>query len=241
MNVSPPPNVSTLVSMISFTCPMSHYTINNTNNLLSYTTGGATYTHDIPVGNYTAEELKQHLQSQISVLTAVSYDRKANKLDFFSDTASYTFNSASTCLGLFGISVAEQSSTLNALQIHRLTPSGVVNLAGTSSIYIHSNISASCFDARTKGILPILARVPVDTDRNGILHHEPKHPFKSVLQMKSIDYFTFSLEQDDRTLLDLNGEHWSISLQIDFVYEKPFKSHRRMTDKDDTEEENEDE
>jgi hypothetical protein len=48
--------------------------------------------------------------------------------------------------------------------------------------------------------------------------------------MKSIDYFSFSLTKDNQQQLDLNGEHWAITVQIDFLYEKPFKPHRRMND-----------
>ena len=48
MDVSPPPNVNILVSVVSFSCPMSYYVVNATNNKLHYTvSNGATQTYTI--------------------------------------------------------------------------------------------------------------------------------------------------------------------------------------------------
>ena len=79
---------------------MSFYIINKTNNTLVY---NINQSYTIPVGNYNALELADHLNSNIAVFTNVSYNSKSNEFSFFSGS-SFKIESTSTCLQLLGYS-----------------------------------------------------------------------------------------------------------------------------------------
>jgi hypothetical protein len=224
-DISPPANVSILVSVVSFSCPMSYYVITSNNNRLTYSVGGSTFNYDIPVGNYTATELATNLQSFIPTFTTVDYSKVNNKLRFYNTAGNqFTLQSTSTCFSLIGFTPGvNHVSANNGLGIQVLLADSVVNLSGINSIYIHSNISPANFDSRNNSTLGTLVRVPIDTTRNGILHYQPAKPFSFILQNQSIDYFQIKLEDDNRNHIDLNGQHWTMTIQIDYQYLKDFK------------------
>ena len=94
-------------------------------------------------------------------------------------------------------------------------------------------------DSRTGKTTNILARFPVDSDRNGILHYTPQFPYKSILQNTVIDFISIRLEDDERKSIDFNGQHWCLTIQLDFQYEKDFKVAKTMDGvKEDDNEEN---
>lgn len=223
-DISPPANVNIIVSVVSFSCPVSYYVINSNNNRLTYTVSGTTYNYYIPVGNYTATELASDLEFLL-VFSTVTYSKVDNKMRFYnSGNNQFILHSTSTCFSLIGMTEGvNHTSFNNGLNIQILISDSVVNLSGTKSIYIHSNISPANFDSRNNSILGTLVRVPIDTTRNGILHYQPAKPFSFILQNQSIDYFQIKLEDDNRNHIDLNGQHWTMTIQIDYQYLKDFK------------------
>lgn len=229
-NLSPPHNVDMIASVQSFTCPMSFYIINATNNFLVWNTQSNSGSVTIPFGNYTITELVDFLKTQLTFLNSITYDKKTSKILFQKTTYSagensktFIFANASTCFTLLGLNSSyNATSSGNDLQ-HSLLSENVVDLSGINSIYIHSNLLTYSLDSRSGGLSNILCRVPIDTDRNGLLHFNPQESYKTILRNKVIDYISIKLEDDEERSIDFNGLDWAITLQIDYRYIKTTK------------------
>ena len=205
--IAPPtPNIEMLLSVVSASIPMSFYVVNSTNNKLVYNTN---QTHIIPSGNYNATELKNELET-ISIFSSVTYCSKFNKLTF-TGVSSFTIEETSSCLKLLGLTKKQQTSSGNTL-----VGDSVVNLAGISGLYLHTNLLNNNLDSRTGMFSNIIARIPVDTAPNGILQYASQNEFKTVINDTVIDVLRIQIEDDEQNLVQLNEQEWAITLQIDF-------------------------
>jgi len=228
--LTPPHNVDMIASVQSFTCPVSFYNINATNNYLLWNTQSNSGSVSIPFGNYTISELIDYLKIHLTFIQSITYDKKTSKL-FFQKTTyttgetskSFSFSNMSTCFTLLGFNKNNHAtSSGNDLQ-HSLFSENVVDLSGINSIYLHSNLLTYSLDSRSGGLSNILCRVPVDTDRNGLLHYNPQESYKTILRNKTIDYISIRLEDDEERSIELNGLDWAITIQIDYRYVKSTK------------------
>ena len=140
-----PENTQIMVSIVDLILSVSYYIIDESNNRLYYTDGGSDeYVFTIPVGNYSATELANHIESMISILSSVSYSLVNNKMRFFSDSTIFMLKHNSTSFDILGPTTNENHlSSDNGLRINVLVPNGVVNLAGINSIMVQSNIATS--------------------------------------------------------------------------------------------------
>ena len=213
--IAPPLNVTMEISVVSASIPMSYNIINSTNNLLVYNTN---QTFTIPIGNYNALQLADALKDNINILSNVTYSSRFNKFTFTS-TQTFTIELASTCLKLLGFTNAQHSSPNDVL-----TSNSIVNLSGISSIYVHSSLLTNNLDSRTKTLSNILCRIPVDTASYGILQYINNNNFKCSVNDKTIDLLRIRLEDDDTNLIQLNGQEWVITLQVDFAYKRLLKN-----------------
>lgn len=194
----------------NFVCPMSFFVVNDSNNTLIV--DETTYT--IPEGNYNANTLQTKLASLLSSFT-VTYDATTNKLTF-QKTSSFTFASNSTCLKLLGFAEATaQTSVAN-----KLTSTYVVNLAGTSLIYIDCpNITTRNISAKQNGgFTSIIKNVLVDVPYGSVLSYVNNTNSATLLGEKCISYFHIRLLDDDYNLLDLNGQYFTLTLEL-FYYQ----------------------
>ena len=242
-SLNPPDNVDIICSVVNFTCPISFYVVNSTNDRLDFGTASSTGSYQIAHGNYTATELASLLQTNLTIVSTVSYNKITNKFVFNAlvPTPSFYFASTSTCLNLLGFSLGTTHYSSNFFGGHQLLSDNVINLSGPNSIYIHSNLLTYSLDSRTGALSNILARVPIDTDRNGILQYSPEMPFKTILRNKTIDYIAIKLEDDEERSIDFNGLHWAITLQIDYRYQKETKAMSNLLKVDETLQDNSEE
>jgi len=192
---------------------MSFYVVTENNNTLII---GLT-TYIIPTGNYTILEIINLIETNIAILTNVTYSKITNKISM-TGSSELVLSANSTCHRLLGFSKGIHSSTANVLTSDR-----TVNVAGVSSIFIHTNLLTDSIDSRTGGYSNLLARIPVDASRNGFLNYSPDIPFHAMIANKTIDFITVSLEDDDNNAIDLNGQHYQLTLQFDFQYTREFK------------------
>jgi len=217
-----PENTQIILSVVYVILPISYYIINESNNRLYYTEGGSDeYLLTIPVGNYSAPELADYIESMISILSSVSYSLVNNKMRFFSDSTIFMFKHNSTCFDIIGLTPNENHlSSDNGLGINVLVPNGVVNLAGINSIMVQSNIATSSISSSSGGGTNTLCRVPITVGRNSVMCYTPQSPLQTILNSRSIDYVDIALTDSDMSSIDWNGQHWSITLRVDFQFEK---------------------
>jgi hypothetical protein len=217
-----PEGTQLIVSVVDMIVPCSWYIVNESNNRLIYGEGGSEeYTLTIPVGNYSAPELARFIESMVSCLSSVSYSLVSNKILFFSTSKIFMFKHNSTCFDIFGLKSNENHLSFdNGVGINVIVPDGVVNLAGINSILVHSNCATSSISSSSGGGTNTLCRVPITVGRNSVMCYTPQSPLQTIHRARSIDYIDISLTDSDMSPIDFNGQYWSITLRVDFQFEK---------------------
>ena len=99
----------------------------------------------------------------------------------------------------------------------------VVDINGSiHGVYIRSNLtSQNLIDSQNSNLSNILARVPIQVQSGGVIFFNPRDSlFKAKVKIQDIDNITILLTDERNRLLDLNGLHFQLGIQIDFIYEK---------------------
>lgn len=203
-----PNNLDIVMRVDNFTCPISFFVVNESNNTLVTSTG----TYTISTGNYNALTLKSALDGLMSGYT-ISYDGIKNKLTF-SRSSPFTFLSTSTCLKILGFAEDQDHVSVS----NSLTSSFVVNLAGTSQIYIDiPNITTRNISAKNDGgFTTIVKSIVSDVAYGSVLYYTNNTGATVVLGEKYISYLQVRLLDDDYNLLDLNGQYFTLTIEFSY-------------------------
>jgi hypothetical protein len=192
----------------NFTCPISFTLVNTSNNRLT-TDAGSFF---ITPGNYNALSLRAELARLLPTFT-VSFDSVTGKLTFQAG-ASFSFLSSSTCFKLLGfIEGSNRASTANSL-----TSDYVVNLSGTSLIYIDvPNLTTRNVSSRNGGAFTTIVKsLPVAVPYGSILSYVNNTSAATKLGEKYISFIQVRLLDDDYNVLDLGGQHFTLTIEIFF-------------------------
>lgn len=206
-------------SVMAFTCPVSFYNINSTNNLLSLTIASITTNYYITPGNYNVDTF-------ISALTAlepsftITLNSITNILSIRHSTTNFTINSTSTIYSIMGFkkSTSYTSSSL------ALTMPYTVNFAGLNSFNIHfDNIVTRNIDSFTLSNSSIIASIPVNANQASIIFFNKSFDFEFLVSQNIIDFIQIDLKDDIGNFIDLNNCHWNLTLQFTSYMDKPRK------------------
>jgi hypothetical protein len=109
------------------------------------------------------------------------------------------------------------SDTTEALRYSQ----NVIDINGSiHGVYIRSNlVSKGTLDSQNGTLSNILARLPINVQSGGIIFGDHNH-HKSIVDLKYINTITIRLTDERNRLLDLNGLHFQVAIQIDFLYGK---------------------
>jgi hypothetical protein len=196
----------------NFVCPISFFVVNNSNSTL--VVNSTTFT--IPEGNYNALTIATQLNTLLAPLSiTTTYDGTNNKLTFTRASA-FTFQSTSTCFKLLGFEegVARPSAG------NSLTSDYIVNLSGTSLIYIDipSVTTRNVASKNNGGYTTIIKSIVADVPYGAVLSYVNNTNSAVVLKEKYISYFQVRLLDDEYNVLDLNGQHFTLTLELFFYY-----------------------
>ena len=245
-NIEVPLNQRALVSLQSATIPYSFYNIRtDVNDTLIYeikdetagtTTGSVTLT--LLNGNYTAYSLADAIVTQINNAPTVglitydfgmNYDSDKNKY-LYSITnktnanvleVNFSFgDSIKSCnveMGFEPLNHRFKSNTSETLRFSQ----NVIDINGSiHGVYIRSNlVSKGTLDSQNGTLSNILARLPINVQSGGIIFGDHNH-HKSIVDLKYINTITVRLTDERNRILDLNGLHFQVAIQIDFLYGK---------------------
>ena len=194
------------VHVLTAWIPLTYYNVTQSNNRfdLAYSPTD-TQSIEFPVGNRDIDELVEILNEELRHAFEASYDPSTNKMTLSQGSSAISIESSSTCLGLLGFEPG--------VHIGAVTARYGVDLTRTTSILLRSNLHGTNRDPFTKRMSDILCKVPVSHQQpNEIIEY--KQPAFVRITNPSLTHFTLGLYDDDNQPLDLNGNRWTVTLQI---------------------------
>ena len=140
-----------------------HYEINESNITLELipSEGGGTPIINLPTGNFNIDDLVVYMNDRFPAGLVCSYSENTNKITL-SQSSPFSVGTGTTCTGLLGVRVGDVF--VNGVYE---TPDGI-NLAGTSSFYIKSNMRTLNRDPVSLGYNNIIAKIPITRSYNGV-------------------------------------------------------------------------
>jgi len=207
------------------------------------TTNTGTGVLTIPAGNYSAISLGNFVEGKIPdlTLTGTNYDFTMT-MDYQPDSQKYEYSitgigadvnkslvlqllfdsgaNASTHARIeFGFRKRDVLITPTSNDKER-TSDNVIDINGSiHGVYIRTNlVSSGTLDSQNGTFSNILARIPIKVQSGGIIFAESEHnTHKSLVDLNNIGILTIRLTDERNRLLDLNGLHFQIAVQIDFI------------------------
>jgi hypothetical protein len=204
------------MSVQSATIPYSFYNIDYFNNQFVYNVnGGSDILVEIPQGNYNTTTLRNYLSSVMTGFTIV-YSSLDNTFTFTHPTAEFEFKDNSTCMECLGFDEnLPHSSTTRILK-----STNSINLFTIRNIYIQStNLMLNNINNSTPNLGSILASIPLTTGANSVINYNNFNNVRSSVtysDMRNLGILNVNLTDQDGDTIDLNGCHFSLTLQIDY-------------------------
>ena len=212
------PNIlRSYISVVNAQFPVSFYTINATNNTLTYIYNVPTsiikYTISIASGNYNASSLITALTTAFTTNTVpmtISINKLTGKLTFTSSLNYSFYQSSNSMMPVLGFS---NTSTFTSAS-YILTAPYPLNLLGIKVISIKSAILAiSAYTSETLGFSNTLATIPINVPSFDLVSHSSNNDLdKHILRVKHIDAIDISLMDENENLIDFNNIDWTLTL-----------------------------
>lgn len=195
-----------LLSITDVALPVSWYVVNSTNNTISYTADGLAQTIVLPQGNWDAKSLAQFINTAQTNFS-LSYDATSFKFTVSPNAKTIRFANGNTLL-----SISPQVAGTTSPFI-----GNVVDLAGTRSVFVRTNLTTRCLDSLSKGRSNLLAKIPVLVESGQVLHYSNPGQFKTAITETDINVIEVFLLDENQQVLDFNSCNWSMTLQFDVV------------------------
>ncbi len=193
--------------------PYSFYNISPVNNILKYTiNSGAVQVMTIPVGNYNVTTMIAAIIADEPSFT-ITYNVKTNKLTFSHATYEFTLESDSTCFEVIGFS--ENVAYASTSQV--LTSTLSLNLFTIRNIYVTSdNFQLNNVNNSTPNKSNILCSIPITSAIHSIISYSNIYNVRNMIHnVHNLTNLHIKLTDQDDDLMDINGNHWSMTLEID--------------------------
>jgi hypothetical protein len=201
------------VSVQTAMIPYSFYNVSSINNTLKYTiNGGATQTLTITPGNYNVNTLITAITTDIPAFT-ITYNSKTNILTFSHSTYDFTLESTSTCFEVLGF---EDNITYTSTS-QVLTGTISLNLFTIRNVYVSSdNFQINNINNSTPNKSNILCSIPIDTSHHSMISYSNIYGVRNMIHhVHNLTNLHIKLTDQDDDVLDLNGCHFSLTLEID--------------------------
>lgn len=204
------------ISVQSASIPYSFYNVDGFNDKLIYSVGGGpNIVINIPQGNYNTTSLRSYLLTVMTGFT-ISYSSLNNNYTFTHATNDFSFKASSTCMEILGFEENVDHNSSSRV----LTSTCCINLFTIRNIYIQSpNLMLSNINNATPNNGSILCSIPLTTGQFSIVNYFNTNNVRSRIDsIRNLSSFQVSLTDQDGDILDLNGCHFSLTLQIDIEF-----------------------
>jgi hypothetical protein len=203
------------LSVVNASIPYSFYNINSNNNTIQWIEDPyisfIVHQYSIPEGNYTINQLITTLNTLLSPLV-LNYNSITNKITFTHPTQQFAFyNGNNTCFELLGLTDVNHFSSVGRVLVSDL----VCNLFTVRSICVCSNYHTSNFHSNKHHMNSVLCNIPVNSNINSVILYENTNNFRNNLFCSNVDELSIKLLDQNANIINLNGAHWSMTLQFD--------------------------
>ena len=227
-NIEVPIGHHIMLSIQSATIPYSFYNIDSNNNkiylefqYLDEDIGEEVWSDNITIyeithGNYNAYQLASYLTNILPL--KVTYDSIKNKFKYTSigedNVFDFRFHLETTASSSLGMCEDLQYNTSFSRVL--ISPY-VINLASKQCIYITSNYHTGSIDNVISKNYSILCCVPIVGQPYSLISYKNTGNFRTNLFSNLMSYITIRLVDEKNNLIQLNGQHFNITLQIDVM------------------------
>lgn len=203
----------------SFTCPVSWYLINDSNDTLTYVVNGNEYSVKFLHGNYNVKSFMTQFLSQMPAGFTIRTDSILNKFVIGYTTQFYIIATKSSIIRILGGDPTEgtyASSFSNAFMFPY-----VYNFAGLNSFNIKCNsIRTDNLDSQDQcSTSPIIASVPVNAGANRVVYYEKRNDFEFEVKEAVVETLEIQIEDDVGNDIDFNNQHWNLVIQVNYIRE----------------------
>lgn len=204
------------VELISAEIPFSFYIITSSNNSLQFNDGSTTYTINVPVGNYDGTTFAATLKTLMNAVSSsfdVVYSLSTYKIQFTRSAGNFQiFYATSTIAMVIGL-------TANSTVTNNFICQKISNLSGPNYLLINSlaltrpKVTRSYNGTSQSNIL---YKCPIDVNPGSIIiQKNTKSEILKFALPQTISDIDLSLKFPDNSIVNLNGQTWSISLLLE--------------------------
>ena len=201
------------VSVQTASIPYSFYNCDDFNHLLNYTENSVSHSVIIPQGNYNVSTLITQLKLLMGVNFNIVYNNLDNTYTMTNTLYEFQLLSSSTCFEMLGF----KNKTTYSSSLKLLKSVFSINLFTIRNIYISSNnFILNNVNNSTPNNSSILCSVPIQSSSGSIITYSNIFNVNNeVNNVHNLTLLHVKLTDQDGDILDLNGCHFSLTLQLD--------------------------
>lgn len=205
--------------------PNTFYNVNSTNNTLSVTETGGSYTAQIGSGNYDVASFITALKAELETESLANGDGNTFTIVKDDITGKFTFSysgasatvqfndSGSTMFGVLGLTTGTNHSfTVASPLIGQQV--GFQNKIRMLAIRLGGDVSVSNYFGNNSNP-NVITQVPVISDSFTDIYYPNDSTHSDIIRLgatNSASSFNIELVDEDDRVVDLNGEEWSFTL-----------------------------
>ena len=201
------------VSVQTASIPYSFYNCDDFNFKLNYVENSITYSKLIPQGNYNVNTLSTALKTLMGPNFSIVYNSVDNTYTFTNTLYDFQLLSSSTCFEMLGF----KDKTTYTSVAKSLKSVIAINLFTIRNIYVSSNnFMLNNINSATPNNSSILCSIPIQSGSGSIISYSNIfNVYNEVHNVNNLTLLHIKLTDQDGDILDLNGCHFSLTLQID--------------------------
>jgi hypothetical protein len=205
------------ISVQTASIPSSFYNCDDFNNKFNIIVNGVSQNYIIPQGNYNINTLIIQIKALVGVNFSIIYNNLDNTITFTNLLYDFQFLATSTCFEMLGF-----TDNLTYVSVLKTLKSNIsINLFTIRNILISSNnFILNNINSIKPNDTSILCSIPINSASGSIISYTNNFNVSNdVYNTSNLTLLHLKLTDQDGAILDLNGCHFSLTLQLD-IYKK---------------------
>lgn len=220
-----PPQHHIHISIVSASIPYTFYNLDSSNNYIQYfiTDNNAVttlYDFYITEGNYNVYQLLAYLKTKLGTDFTITYDIITNKFTFIHSTYIFGFvGNTSTALEFLGFKkTAINYDITTYVSINRILISYYcINVQSKHCLCVGINYPTGNINYSNKLTNNILVSIPITGNPYSMIVYDNPNSYKANLYTDNLSYMNIKIVDQNNSIINLNGCHWTITMQLDIV------------------------